>query len=324
MNGPLVNVTDLRVEFPSLTGPDVAVISGLDLAIEPGQVVGLVGEAGAGKTVLARSIMQMVPEPGRVTKGRAELQGEDLLTMSERRLQRVRGARISMITANPRGELNPLLPVGEQIATMARVHLGQGRKESRETARAMLRKVQISDPDRRYAAYPHELSGGMAQRIVIAIALVCGPQVVIADDATSGLDVTVQAQILMLLRDLAREQNSSMLLITRDVGITAHVCDRIAVMHQGEIVEAGDRQAVFLRPAHPYTIMLLAAFSHNKRLRALWSHADADKAAPARGEQACSYVGRCPLAQARCRAEKPMLRMIAPGHEARCHFPVVR
>ena len=187
----------------------------------------------------------------------------------------------------------------------------------------ILRAVQIPDPERRMTAFPHEMSGGMAQRIVIAIALICSPKFIVSDDATSGLDVTVQAQILELLRRLARDRGSAMLFITRDVGITAHFCDRVAVIYSGEIMEFARREDFFFRPSHPYTIMLMAAFSYNQRLRHLWARPE-PLAGTSAEDRACPYVMRCPLAQERCRVDRPALRALAPGHYVRCHFPVPR
>ena len=316
----LLRVEDLRVVFPTATGQSRTVLRGINLSVKPGEVLGLVGESGAGKTALARSILGAPPAPGRIASGRVTFEGRDILVLPERQLRSLRGRRLAMVVPNPRGELNPTVTIGDQIATMARVHLGLDRKAARARALEMLRAVQIPDPERRMNAYPHELSGGMAQRAVIAIALICDPAFVISDDATSGLDVTVQAQILDLLRKLAAEHHSAMLFITRDVGITAHFCDRVAVLYDGEIMETASRNALFLLPAHPYTLLLLAAFSHNPALRQGWSAAAS--APPAVAAEACIYVGRCPLAQPLCRAEKPPLAELAPGHVVRCHFPV--
>jgi oligopeptide/dipeptide ABC transporter ATP-binding protein len=249
-------------------------------------------------------------------------QGRNLLELSETELQPMRGRDLSMVVPNPRGELNPLLTVGDQIAMIARVHLGKDRKAARAMALDMLRAVQIPDPERRLNAYPHELSGGMAQRVVIAIALICSPRLIISDDATSGLDVTVQAQILELLQRLATERQSSMLFITRDIGIAAHFCDRVAVMYAGEIMELAPREQFFLSPRHPYTVMLLAAFSHNARLRRAWTIPEVRKLGNI--AQGCIYADRCPKAQDVCTAVTPGLTELAPNHFVRCHFPVER
>ncbi len=317
----LLRAEGLRVVFPTATGQSRTVLRGLDLSVKPGEVLGLVGESGAGKTTLARSILGVPPAPGRIVAGRVIFEGRDILALPEKQLRLLRGRRLAMVVPNPRGELNPTVKIGDQIATMARVHLGLDRRAARARALEMLKAVQIPDPEQRMKAYPHELSGGMAQRAVIAIALICDPAFVISDDATSGLDVTVQAQILDLMRKLAAEHDSAMLFITRDVGITAHFCDRVAVLYDGEIMEAASRNALFLSPAQPYTLLLLAAFSHNPALRRGWSVTVSAPAAAA--SDACIYAGRCPLAQPLCRTEKPPLAELAPGHMVRCHFPVM-
>ncbi|HKC42964.1 MAG TPA: ABC transporter ATP-binding protein [Burkholderiales bacterium] len=318
-----LGIERLRVEYPTVAGAPKVAVRDLDLSIRPGEILSLVGESGAGKTTLARSILNLPPSPGRVAAGSVRFGGVDLLQLAERELQRIRGRDLSMVVPNPRGELNPLLPVGDQIATIARVHLGKDKKTARAMALDMLRAVQIPDPERRMKAYPHELSGGMAQRVVIAMALVCSPKFIISDDATSGLDVTVQAQILDLLRRLAIERHSAMLFITRDVGITAHFCDRVAVIYDGEIMEIAPRESFFLAPRHPYTVMLLAAFSHNPRLRRGWTVSEAQRRT-VDAAVGCAYADRCPRAQAVCRRVKPPLGELAPGHFARCHFPVER
>ncbi|MGI3900788.1 MAG: ABC transporter ATP-binding protein [Janthinobacterium lividum] len=316
--GALLAVENLRVVFPTPSGGSREVLRGIDLSVQPGEILGLVGESGAGKTTLARSILGVPPVPGRTSAGRVTFEGRDILALPERALRKLRGHRLAMVVPNPRGELNPVVTIGNQIATVARVHLGLDARTARRRALDMLRAVQIPDPERRLDAYPHELSGGMAQRAVIAMALICDPAFVISDDATSGLDVTVQAQILDLLRALAAEHRSAMLFITRDVGITAHFCDRVAVLYDGEIMEVASRDDLFLRPAHPYTLLLLAAFSHSPTLRREWT-ADDNTPGSAKG---CIYARRCPLAQPVCRADKPVLAELLPGHLVKCHFPV--
>lgn len=320
---PTLTVKGLNVEFSLLSGDTVRAIRDFDLELAPGEIFGLIGEGGSGKTVLARALLNYVRDPGRIASGRLVFEGEDITHASDRRMQRLRGSRMSLIAANPRGELNPIKTVGEQIARMARLHLKLNRAKARALTLDMLRAVQIPDPERRYDAYPHELSGGMAQRIVIAIALICSPRFVVADDATSGLDVTVQTQVLDLLRTLTQERGSSLMLITRDMGITAHYCDRVAIMYQGELVETGTRESLFLSPRHPYTIMLMAAFSHNDRLREIWS-APAPVSARAVARQGCAYAARCPLATEICLTHRPEAEGVAPRHKVRCHNMVQR
>jgi oligopeptide/dipeptide ABC transporter ATP-binding protein len=316
----LIDIRDLLVTFPGPAGEPKTVLNGVSLAIQPGEIVGLVGESGAGKTTMARSILGAPPAPGRIAGGAVHFEGREILALPEPKLRALRGRRLSVVVPNPRAELNPTIPIGRQIGQMARIHLGVNRREADRMALAMLKDVQIPDPDRRMNAYPHELSGGMAQRVVIAMALICNPAFVISDDATSGLDVTVQSQILSLLGRLAAGHGSAMLFITRDIGITAHFCSRVAVLYRGEIMELAPREDLFLHPAHPYTLMLLAAFSHSPKLRDAWR-------VPETGRRqvetsGCAYADRCPLAQPVCRQARPPLAEVRAGHSVRCHFPV--
>jgi oligopeptide/dipeptide ABC transporter ATP-binding protein len=324
MSAPVIAVERLDVEFPRYGLPPVKAVRDLDLAVAPQEVVGLVGESGSGKTTLARAIMQLVPPPGRIAGGRVLFEGEDLAGLGPEQLRALRGRAMAMVIANPRGELNPLLTVGEQIGNVLKYHAGLRGKALKERVLDMLKEVRIPDPERRYDAWPHELSGGMAQRVVMAIALICDPRLVISDDATSGLDVTVQAQVLELLQRLAARHRTAMLFITRDIGITAHFCDRVAIIYAGEIVEIAPREAFFDDPLHPYTALLLAAFSHNPRLRGYWLK-EGENAAEARpAEHGCPFAPRCVRARDHCRADHPALRELAPGHFVRCHYPVER
>ncbi|NQT04210.1 MAG: ABC transporter ATP-binding protein [Planctomycetes bacterium] len=314
----------MHVSFPVYGAEPIAAVRGVSLAFAQGEVVGLVGESGSGKTVLARAIMGLVPPPGRVIQGRVLFEGRDIGEMSEDEMRNVRGREISMVIPNPRSELNPLLRVGKQIASVAKYHLDIGWAEAERMAEDMLRKVAIPDPKRRFESYPHELSGGMAQRVVLANALICSPKFIISDDATSGLDVTIQAQVLDLMRNLVREHNTSTLFITRDIGITAHFCDRVAVIYAGAIVEMAKRETFFENPCHPYTIMLLAAFSHNPRLRRQWFK-EGIRFKPSELGTACPFAPRCVRVHDRCRhEERPALHEIDPGHFVRCYFPVER
>jgi ABC-type dipeptide/oligopeptide/nickel transport system ATPase component len=256
-----LEVTDLHTYFFTAAGVTKA-LNGVSLSVGPGKMLGLVGESGAGKTTLAHSIMRVVPRPGEVVKGETKLFGNDLQKLSEAELRRIRGGEIAMIVPNPRAELNPLLTIGDQLANVARAHLRLGKQAARERAVDMLSEVKIPDPRRRADAYPHELSGGMAQRVVIAMALISEPKVTISDDATSGLDVTVQAQVLDLTLTLLRERGSASLMITRDLGIVANYCDHVAVLYRGRILEMADVKRFFRRPSHPYSVELLSAFAY--------------------------------------------------------------
>jgi oligopeptide/dipeptide ABC transporter ATP-binding protein len=321
---PAIEVEGLEVEFPRYGAAPVRALRGIDLTIAEQEILGLVGESGAGKTTLARAIMRLVPPPGRIARGRVRFRGEDLAGLDPERLRQLRGQVMAMVIANPKSELNPLLTVGQQIGNVLRYHTGLTGKPLRDRVVEMLKEVRIPDPERRYDAWPHELSGGMAQRVVMSIALICEPRFVISDDATSGLDVTVQAQVLELLQRLVARHRTAMLFITRDIGITAHFCDRVAVIYGGEIVELAPREPFFANPHHPYTVLLLAAFSHNPRLRGYWHRQGTSAGETGPAETGCRFAPRCVRAQDRCRAEAPRLRELEPGHFVRCHFPVER
>jgi ABC-type dipeptide/oligopeptide/nickel transport system ATPase component len=264
LSEPALEVRGMHTYFFTAVGV-VKAVNGVSLTVEPGKMLGLVGESGAGKTTLAQSIMRVVPLPGRVVEGATFLYGRDLQALPEEQMQPIRGKEIAMVVPNPRAELNPLLTIGDQLANVARTHLGLGKKDARDRAVEMLAHVKIPDPARRARAYAHELSGGMAQRIVIAMALIGEPRVTISDDATSGLDVTVQAQVLDLTVQLLREQGSASLMITRDLGIVANYCDHVAIMYRGRILELADVRSFFANARHPYSIELLAAFSYEDR-----------------------------------------------------------
>jgi len=320
----ILEISNLHVEFPVYGGATILALKGVDLKLEKGEVVGIVGESGSGKTILSRAIMGLVPEPGKITQGSIFFKGQDLSLLSNEKLRAIRGREIAMIIPNPKNELNPLFQVGKQIAQIAKIHLNISWTEAKKKALEMLKEVAIPDPIRRFKAYPHELSGGMAQRIVMANALICSPQLLISDDATSGLDVTVQAQVLNLMRKLVKEFNTSTLFITRDLGITAHFCDRIVIIYAGEIVEMAKVDEFFNNPCHPYSIMLLAAFSHNPALRKQWSTGGTRFKRRGEGKY-CAFAPRCVVAKTKCKEEKkPGLCEIRKNHFVRCYSPLKR
>jgi oligopeptide/dipeptide ABC transporter ATP-binding protein len=316
MTRPVLTVKDLRVHFFTYAG-EIRALNGVDLAVNATEIVGLVGETGSGKSVLASAIMNAVRFPGRIVGGSIEMDGTDLLALGEGQLREVRGAEVSLIGTNPRSKLNPLLRVGEQIADVILAHQPMARPEALRKAVAMMAAVGVNDPERRSRAYPHELSGGMAQRILIAMALSGSPRLLIADEATNGLDVTVQRQVLDLIRDKVHERQSSALIITHDLGIVAQYCQRVAIIYAGQIVEEAPVEELFRNPRHPYTISLLASAKAVSRQKVRFPLVGArpDLANLPKG---CLLAPRCPFATDASRAAPPPMRDLAPGHRVRC------
>jgi len=256
---PLLRVSDLKTTFRSDDGV-VSAVNGLSFSVEAGSTLGIVGESGSGKSVTALSIMRLIPQPpGKIESGEVVFKGRDLLQASDREMRAIRGHEIAMIFQDPMTSLNPVLTVGDQIAEATRLHLGYSKKDSLDRAVDMLRLVRIPVPEKRVREYPHQFSGGMRQRVMIAMALSCDPAVLIADEPTTALDVTVQAQILLLLKQLQTRSGLGMLFISHDLAVVAQVADRVAVMRRGELLEVGTRDQVFLDPAHAYTRSLLGA-----------------------------------------------------------------
>lgn len=258
MTPPLLDVQDLRVVFEGARG-GVTAVDGVSFQIAPGETLGLVGESGSGKSVTAFSILRLIQPPGRIAGGRILFEGRDLLSLSEREMREVRGARISLIFQEPMTALNPVMRVGDQIAEALTVHRLADGRAAHARAIELLEAVRITDPARRVRDYPHQLSGGMRQRVMIAIALACRPPLIIADEPTTALDVTIQAQVLELLRELKARFNLAVLLITHDFGVIAEMADRVAVMYKGRLVEQGPVRQILRQPAHDYTRALLAA-----------------------------------------------------------------
>ena len=254
----LIDVRGLRTSFHTRDGV-VRAVTGVDFHVDRGEVMGLVGESGCGKSVTSLSIMRLIVPPGRIDGGEVIFDGVDLLGLRDREMRRVRGERISMIFQQPTSSLNPVYDVGMQVGEMLELHRKMKRRDARERALELLQMVGIPDPRRRLDAFPHELSGGMAQRVMIAMALACEPELLIADEPTTALDVTIQAQILDVIRTLVRETNTAMILITHDLGVVAEMCDRVAVMYAGEIVEQSDVTSLFANPKHPYTVGLIGS-----------------------------------------------------------------
>ena len=312
-----LSIRDLTIHYAS-GKRTVKAVNGISFDIEKGKTLGLVGETGAGKTTTALGILNLIPKPpGKIVSGEIIFEGEDLLKKSKKEMRKIRGNKISMIFQDPMTSLDPVVTVGDQIAEVIRLHQATSRKEAQQKAVDMLELVGI--PGERYNEYPHQFSGGMKQRVIIAIALACNPSLLIMDEPTTALDVTIQAQILELMANLRREFGSSMLLITHDLGVVAEVCDNVAIMYAGEIVEYGDLRHIYRNACHPYTVGLFGSIPH--------LNDETDRLKPIRGlmpdpadlPAGCSFAPRCPYATDRCRAEDPATYEIEPGHLVKCH-----
>jgi oligopeptide/dipeptide ABC transporter ATP-binding protein len=297
-------------------------VDGVSFEVYPGEVLGLVGESGCGKSVTSLSIMRLISKPGRVDAGEILLDGENLLKLPEEEMIKVRGNRISMIFQQPQTALNPVFKVGDQLAEVLDVHQDLGRDAGWKRAVSLLKMVGVPDPERRAEAYPHELSGGMAQRVMIAMALACVPELLIADEPTTALDVTIQAQILDLMRDLRREMGTSVILITHDLGVVAEMAERVAVMYAGEIVEQTDVNSLFDQPLHPYTQGLIGSIPVLGQIKDKLDVIPGSVPNLVNLPQGCRFAPRC---QARvkygckvCAEVKPELAEIKPGHLVRC------
>ena len=332
----VLEVENLHTQFPTDRGI-VRAVDGVDLSIRPGEIVGLVGESGSGKSVLAESILGIVEGPGEITGGEIQFQGESLLNMTDRQRQSVRGGRMSMIFQDPMNSLNPTLTVGEQIAEAVRIHrdtnesisfpaeikrkiLGAAKdKPAWRQAINMLEAVQIPEPEARAADFPHQFSGGMRQRAMIAMALASEPDLVVADEPTTALDVTIQAQILEELENLKEEFDTAILLITHDLAVVAETCDRVNVMYAGKIVERAETQELFTSPEHPYTQGLIASTPQIENPNATLEPIQGNVPDLIDIEYACHFAPRCPEAERECFEQTPDFRLVGDGdHEAAC------
>ncbi len=320
---PLLQVEGLETRFRLEGGREVRAVDGVSFRIPAGATVGLVGESGSGKSVTALSILQLVLPPGHVIAGKVEFRGRDLLRLDERHMREVRGNQISMIFQEPMTSLNPVMRAGDQVAEPLRLHRGLGRKAALAEAVELFRLVGIADPERRINEYPHQLSGGMRQRVMIAMALACRPSLLIADEPTTALDVTIQAQILELLQRLRQELGMSVLMITHDLGVVAETCDEVVVMYAGQVVEEAATTALFANPRHPYTAGLLASIpglgpaGGKGRLREIPGMVPQLDKLPV----GCRFADRCPDVQTLCRDKAPPLVEVGPNRSARCFFP---
>ena len=320
MSEVLLDIQNLQAHFPTRKGI-VRAVNGISLQVRRGEVLGIVGESGCGKSVTALSIMGLIDPPGKITGGKILFDGENLLDKSALEMRRLRGSRISMIFQDPAVTLNPVLRIGEQIEEVFRVHQNIGRREARQRAIDVLRLVGIPSPEQRIDRYPFEFSGGMQQRVVIAIAVALDPELLIADEPTTALDVTIQAQIIRLLKRLQGEKGSAIILITHDMGVVAELCETVAVVYAGKIVEHADIATVLENPKHPYTIGLIESIPKLEqhaggRLKAI-SGALAD---PTKLPSGCTFYPRCPFVRPECSQVEPVLKEIRPGHKVACHL----
>ncbi|HSE98141.1 MAG TPA: ABC transporter ATP-binding protein [Blastocatellia bacterium] len=315
----LLEVSDLKVYFDTDDGT-VKAVDGVSFRIFPGETLGLVGESGCGKSVTAFSILKLLDSPpARYAGGSILFQGKNLLSLDEKSMRRVRGSLISMIFQEPMSSLNPIMTIGKQIGEAILEHRKVSRREAREIAIEMLRRVRIASPETRFDEYPHQMSGGMKQRAMIAMALACRPRLLIADEPTTALDVTIQAQILDLLRELQRELDMSALLITHDLGVVAETCDRVAVMYAGKIVEYATVIDLFEKPRHPYTHGLFRSLPTITEKRDSLEAIQGAVPNPLDFPSGCRFRTRCPMAEEICRQEPP-LREIAKDHFVACHL----
>ncbi len=319
--GPLLEVKNLKTYFFTEDGV-VKAVDGVDFYVRPGEVLGLVGESGCGKSVTSLSIMRLVGPPGKIVSGEIIFDGKNLVTASENEMIQIRGNRVSMIFQQPQTALNPVFRVGDQIAEVLGIHQGMNKQAGRARAVELLQMVGIPEPERRAEAYPHELSGGMAQRVMIAMGLACVPDLLIADEPTTALDVTIQAQILDLMRNLRENIGTAIILITHDLGVVAEMCERVAVMYAGQIVEESDAVNLFGQPLHPYTLGLIESIPVLGKLK--------DRLAVIPGSvpnlvnlpAGCRFAPRCGARSQYnltiCTEQAPDLREVFPGHTARC------
>jgi peptide/nickel transport system ATP-binding protein len=317
----LLDVRGLQTSFHTRDGV-VRAVTGVDFHVDRGEVMGLVGESGCGKSVTSLSIMRLIVPPGRVEGGEVIFDGADLLRLRDRDMRQVRGERISMIFQQPTSSLNPVYDVGMQVGEMLELHRQMKRRDARERALELLQMVGIPDPRRRLEAFPHELSGGMAQRVMIAMALACEPELLIADEPTTALDVTIQAQILDVIRTLQRETNTAMILITHDLGVVAEMCDRVAVMYAGEIVEQSDVAGLFAHPKHPYTVGLIGSVPRLGEEREELSVIPGTVPNLIDLPEACRFSPRCTARVAHdvelATQQHPELRPVDEAHAVRC------
>ena len=317
MSEAVLEVRDLHVQIATRRGV-VRAVDGVSLEVPRGEAVGLVGESGSGKSMTLRAMLGVLPPEARVTSGQILLDGVDLVPLGNSQLNRIRGPKISMIFQEPMSALNPVMRVGRQIAEGPEVHLGYSRSRAAERALELMRRVGIPDPERRFRAYPHEFSGGMRQRVMIAIALACDPEIILCDEPTTALDVTIQDQILRLLAGLCRETGVSLVFVTHDLPVVAQVCQQLAVMYGGQIVERGDVRDVLLDPRHPYTLGLVRSAPDFEYVRESLVPIPGSPPSMITPPAGCRFHPRCEFAEEDCRVTETPLRLLPGGRATAC------
>ena len=316
MSETILKVEDLKTSFMTSSG-EVQAVRGVSFEVHKGEILGIVGESGSGKSVTSMSILRLLADTARIKNGKIEFEGTDLTKVSDKQMREIRGQKIAMVFQDPMSSLNPVYKVGDQVAEGLIQHTGMKKKEARAKVLEMFRKLGIPDPEERIDNYPHQFSGGMKQRVVIAIALSCNPELLIADEPTTALDVTIQAQVLDLIREMKEKMNSSVIMITHDLGVVASLCDRILIMYGGKIVESGSDREIFYDPKHPYTRGLLQCVHNPEKKEKLKPIAGSppDLLKPPAG---CPFVDRCPEAMKVCKLYMPEVTTYSATHQCAC------
>lgn len=317
-SSPLLNIKELSVEFQTVEGT-VHAINKLNYSLDEGETLGIVGESGSGKSVSSLGIMKLIPNPpGKIVNGEILYNGKDLTNISEKEMEKIRGNEISMIFQEPMTSLNPIITCGKQIAESLRLHRGMKKKEAMHAAMDMMKAVGIANPEKRVHEYPHQMSGGMRQRVMIAMALACKPKILICDEPTTALDVTIQAQILDLIRKLNKETGTAIIMITHDLGVVSELCDKVIVMYTGKIVEEAPTEDIFKNPLHPYTIGLISAIPKITKERNPLTTIEGVVPNPTEVIEGCSFWPRCEYATERCKKEEPNMVQVDEKRKVRC------
>ncbi|WP_339186602.1 ABC transporter ATP-binding protein [Brevibacillus sp. FSL K6-6036] len=318
MSQPVLEIENLQTHFFTDRG-QIPAVDGVTITVNKGEVLGIVGESGCGKSVTSLSVMKLVPNPpGKIVGGFIKFKGEDLVLASEKRMREIRGNEIAMIFQEPMTSLNPVYTIGDQIGEAIRLHMKVGKKEALGRAVEMLKKVGIPRAEGIVREYPHQLSGGMRQRVMIAMAMACNPELLIADEPTTALDVTIQAQILDLMRHVNKESGTAILLITHDLGVVAEMCHRVVVMYAGNVVEEGDVRTILKEPKHPYTIGLLNSLPKLEVSQERLYSIPGNVPIPGSIQMGCRFSPRCEQADDKCRTQMPELKTVGANHRARC------